>query len=145
MEVEQANKKKEKTERSRRKKINLVKTTAASDALLSPVASTHHFSLSFIMSPGSAGDVATSDAPSSLIVGGSSSSAVSGCFSSFITGGGLLSIVSGFLLSSITGDGLLSIVSGCFCLLLLVVVFCLLFLVIVLCLLCLLLASKHYF
>lgn len=95
--VDWVNKKKLKTERIRKRKINLAQVITAGDTPSSLFTSAHRFLLSFFASTSGAG-----------------SSSACGALSSLVTGSGLLFAVSGHLLSLLACDGLLSAVSDCF-------------------------------
>ena len=95
LEIQWANKKKEKVENRWQRKINLVQATTTNNAPSSP----NTFICCFLLSS---------------ITGGDFWSTILGCLLSFIAGGGLLSTILGHLLSIIADSSLLSAVFGHF-------------------------------
>ncbi len=113
-EPERANKKKEKAERHRQRKINLAQETAVGDAPSSPDASACRSLLSPIVSAGGAYSASAGGASLSPIARGSLLSAVSGRLSSLVAGGGPLYTILERLLSLVADDGPSSAVLGRF-------------------------------
>ncbi len=111
-EAEWVNKKKEKAERRRQRKINLAKATLAGGAPSSPDASTRCFPSSPVASADGTSGVSAGGAPLTPVAGGGPSSAVSGRSSSPVAGSSPLSAVSSRPSSSVAGGGPLSAVSG---------------------------------
>lgn len=121
MQSERANKKKEKAERHRQRKINLAWATTAGSALSSPVVSVYYHLSSSIVSAGDA-DCASANSTSGASAGDALSShlmvdgplsTVLSYFLSLVTSDGLLFAISGCLFSNIAGGGPLSTISGC--------------------------------
>lgn len=103
LEAKRANKKKEKAERCRQRKINLAQATTASHAPLSPNTSVCYSLLLSIIFVGGAGIAFASNTLFSLVAGGDLLSTVSDCLSSLIASGSLLSVILYCLLSAVFG------------------------------------------
>ncbi len=112
LEAERASKRKEKVERRRQRKINLVQAIVAGVAQLSPVVSVRCPLSSPVTFVNSLSGASTGGAPSSLVAGGGPSSTVLSRLLSLVACGGLLSTVSGCPLSLVADDSPSSTVLG---------------------------------